>query len=101
MQDFGYEFLQALGMTEVPVVHIMMTSPASWLSTQFCLHSAMLAWVLAVALCLSQVGVLSKGMNGLIWFLAWRLLSTSPALSCELCLLEQHAVTQHAVTRVN
>jgi len=57
MQDFGHEFLRVLGMTEVPVVHIMMTSPASWLSTQFCLHSAMLAWVLAVALCLSQVGV--------------------------------------------
>jgi len=29
---------------------------------------------------LSQVGVLSKGLNGLIWFLAWRLLSTSPIL---------------------
>ena len=25
-----------------------------------------------------QVGVLSKGMNGLIWFLAWRLLLTNP-----------------------
>jgi len=38
----------------------------------------MLAWVLAVALCLfacvclSQVGVLSKGVNGVICFLAWR-----------------------------
>ena len=38
---------------------------------------AMLAPVLAVALCLSvcvclsQVGVLSKVMNGLIWFSAW------------------------------
>ena len=29
---------------------------------------------------LSQVGVLSKWMNGLIWFLVWRLLSTSPTL---------------------
>ena len=38
---------------------------------------AMRAWVLALVLCprLSQVGVLSKGMNGLICFLAWRLLS--------------------------
>jgi len=33
-----------------------------------------------VYVCLTQVGVLSKGMNGLIWFLAWRLLLTSPAL---------------------
>jgi len=50
-------------------------------------RDAMLARVLAIALCLSvcvclsQVGVLSKGMNGLMWFLAWRLFSTSPALS--------------------
>ena len=34
----------------------------------------------SVWLCLSQVAVLSKGMDGLIWFLAWRLLSTSPTL---------------------
>ena len=33
-----------------------------------------------ICLCLSEVGVLSKGMNGLIWFLARRLLSTSTAL---------------------
>ena len=33
-----------------------------------------------VSVCLSQVGVLSKGMNGLIWVLARRLLSTSPTL---------------------
>jgi len=43
---------------------------------------AMRAWVLALVLCprLSQVGVLSKGMNGFICFLAWRLLSTGPML---------------------
>ena len=46
----------------------------------------MLVWVLVMALCLclsvclSQVGVLSKGMDGLICVLAWRLLSTSPTL---------------------
>ena len=44
-----------------------------------------IARVLAMALCLclsvSRVGVLAKGMNGLICFLAWRLLSTSPTLS--------------------
>jgi len=34
---------------------------------------------LSVCVCLSQVGVLSNGMNGLISYLA-RLLSTSPAL---------------------
>ena len=34
----------------------------------------------SVSVCLSQVGVLSKGMNGFVWFLAWRLLSTSPTL---------------------
>jgi len=33
-----------------------------------------------VSVCLSQLGVLSKGMNGLIWFLAWKLLLTSPSL---------------------
>jgi len=47
----------------------------------------MLARVLAVALrpsvCLSQLGVLSKGMNGLICFLAWWLLSASPTLCCK------------------
>ena len=31
---------------------------------------------------LSQVGVLSKGLNGLTWFLAWRLLSIRPVLYC-------------------
>ena len=66
MQDFGYEFLRALGMTEVPVVHIMMTSPASWLSTQFCLHSAMLAWVLAVALLFPSFGLAAARLAGLI-----------------------------------
>ena len=50
------------------------------------------AGTIAMALCLSvsvsvrdcptrcSVGVLSKGMDGLTWFSAWRLLSTSPAL---------------------
>ena len=45
----------------------------------------MLARVLAMALVhvyvyLPQVGVLPKGINGLIWFLARRILSTSPTL---------------------
>ena len=35
---------------------------------------------MAVSVCLSQVGVLSKGMFGLISFFARRLLSTSPTL---------------------
>jgi len=35
---------------------------------------------LSVCVCLSGVGVLSKRMNGLIWFLAWRLFSTSLTL---------------------
>ena len=34
---------------------------------------------LCLSVCLSQVVVLSEGMNGLIWFLAW-MLSTSPTL---------------------
>jgi len=43
----------------------------------FYLCDTMRAWVLAVVLCppVSQVGVLSKGMNGLICFLVWKLLS--------------------------
>ena len=45
---------------------------------------AMLARVLAMALCLSvclsQVGVLLKWLDGSSWFLAWRLPSTSPIL---------------------
>jgi len=36
-------------------------------------RDAMLAQVLAVALCLSQVGVLSKGLNESSWLLAWEL----------------------------
>jgi len=36
-----------------------------------------------VSACLSQVGVLSKGIKGLIWFWAWRLLSTSQTLRFE------------------
>jgi len=49
-------------------------------------RDTVLARVLAMALCpslcvcLSQVGVLSKGVKGLIWFLAWRLRSTSHTL---------------------
>jgi len=35
---------------------------------------------LSVCVCLPQVGVLSKGMNTLIWFLAWMLFSTSHTL---------------------
>jgi len=55
-------------------------------SRDFYPPDAMLARVLAMALCpclsvcLSQVSVLSKGMKGLICFLACRLLSTSPTL---------------------
>ena len=37
----------------------------------------------SVRLCLSQVGVLSTGINRLVWFLAWRLLLTSPTLFCK------------------
>jgi len=51
---------------------------------------AMLAWVLAMAMCLSVYvrlsvtsRVLLKWMNGLIWFLAWGFLSTSPTLCFE------------------
>jgi len=33
-----------------------------------------------VRICLSQVGVLSKRVDESSWFLAWRLLSTSPTL---------------------
>ena len=40
----------------------------------------MVAWLLAVALCLLQVSVLSKGLGGLSWFLAWGLPSTYPIL---------------------
>ena len=35
---------------------------------------------MSVSVCLSQVGVLSKGVAGLICFLARRFLSTSPTL---------------------
>jgi len=34
----------------------------------------------SVCVCLSQVGVPTKGINGSIWSLTWRLLSTSPTL---------------------
>jgi len=36
---------------------------------------------LSVRLCLSQVDVISKGTDGLIWFLAWRLPSASQSYS--------------------
>jgi len=35
---------------------------------------------LCLSVCLSQTSVVSKGMDGVIWFLVWRLLSTSLAL---------------------
>ena len=41
-----------------------------------------LAVALCLSVCLSQVGVLSKWMNGLSWFLSRRLLLTS--LHCDL-----------------
>ena len=31
-----------------------------------------------LSVCLSQVGVLSKRMGGIIWFLAWGVISTCP-----------------------
>jgi len=45
-------------------------------------RDAMLARVLAMALCLclSQVGVLLKWFDGSSWFLAWRPVSTSPTV---------------------
>ena len=43
-------------------------------------RDAMLVQVLALALCLSQVSVLSKRMNESSWFLAWELFYTYPAL---------------------
>jgi len=46
-------------------------------------HNAMLARVLAVALCLClPVGVLSKRLNESVWFLAWELRSTYSTLCC-------------------
>jgi len=57
-------------------------------------RDAMLARVLAMALCpsvcLSQVGVLLKWLDGSSWFLAWRLLSTSPTL----CFKDIHVSTK-------
>ena len=53
-----------------------------YLSIGFCPNNAMLARVLAMTLCLclSQVGVLLKWLDGLSWFLACRLLSTYTTL---------------------
>jgi len=34
----------------------------------------------SLCLCLSQVGILSKRLNELGWFLAWKLVSTYPIL---------------------
>ena len=53
-----------------------------YLSIGFCPNDAMLARVLAMTLCLclSQVGVLLKWLDGLSWFLACRLLSTYTTL---------------------
>ena len=44
-------------------------------------RDAMLA--MSVCVCLSQVGVLSKRLDGSSWCLVCRLLSTSPTLCCE------------------
>jgi len=48
--------------------------------TARCYACAVLAIGLCPSVCLSQVGVLSKWLDGSSWFLAWRLLSTSPTL---------------------
>ena len=61
-----------------------MKSPLCWNNTATFLP----AWCCAgtgtsygcLSVSLLQVDVLSKGINGLIWFVAWRLLSTSPTL---------------------
>ena len=44
----------------------------------------------SVCLCLLQVGILSKGMDGMIWFLARGLISTSR----KLCRKEIHVSTK-------
>ena len=44
--------------------------------------SARTATALRLSVCLSQVGVLSKWMDGSSWFLACRLLLTYPTLCC-------------------
>jgi len=67
----------------------------------FYLHDAMLARILAMALCLSlsvcicllQVGVLSSRMNESSWFLAWELFSTYPA-----CILRKFGYLQSKST---
>jgi len=67
------------------------TEPPPGTCTAFCFYCAMLCVrgtslgpvSVCLSVCLSQVGVLSKGMNGIISFLAWGLLSTSPTLSFE------------------
>ena len=54
--------------------------------TNFYLRNAMLVWVLDMALCLSQavcasqVGVVSKRMNELSWFLVWELHLSYPVM---------------------
>jgi len=48
--------------------------------TARCYACAVLAIGLCPSVCLSQVGVLSKWLDGSSWFLAWRLRSTSPTL---------------------
>ena len=66
----------------------------------FYLHGAMLARILAMALCLSlsvcicllQVGVLSRRMNESSWVLAWELFSTYPA-----CILRKFGYLQSKV----
>jgi len=46
----------------------------------FHLLDAVLAWVLVMAQCLSQVGILSERLAGFSLFLAWRLPSSFPAV---------------------
>jgi len=58
--------------------------PVSARRTRFitarCCACAVLAIGLCLSVCLSQVGVLLKWLDGSSWFLAWRLLSTSPTV---------------------
>ena len=49
-------------------------------------HSEGVCECVCVCVCPSQVGVLSNCLDGLSWFLAWRLLSTGPTL----CFKEIH-----------
>ena len=74
-------FKLVLGIFEVgkDLVFTRATLLARVLPIAMCL-SVCLSLFVSVSVCLSQVGDLSKGMNGLIRVLAWRLLATSPTL---------------------